>query len=576
MGVPGFFSWLLRHYKRNNFILDSLKTQPKILYIDANCLFHPCCYKILEAFPELDNLDKIEAKMFKRIVNYIDYLVDYVNPTEGVYIAVDGVAPVAKINQQRKRRYRSIADNEIKNKLKDKYLIPYNKSWNNTVITPGTEFMEKLDRYLINHFKKRMRTNNKTYIYSSYLICGEGEHKILEDLRQKENSEDSYVIYGLDADLIFLAMSSQKNNIYLLREDSEISNTKPELFDPVEDIAEPLKFVSIDNTKEAYNEQIRGIICRKAKEKRKFVNVENDFCNDFIFLCYLLGNDFLPHFPSIDIKKNGLDIILDKYTDIYVNTKKNLITLKSNKVYIDNIILEFLLKELSEYEDIYFKEILPKHREIVLKRRCPHNDNEYLRNVWELENMRNIKLEDPIRLGEDTHEEYTKRYYDHYFGSDSKDLRNKLSEMYLTGLNWTTKYYYVGCANWLWQYSYNHAPFISDLYNYVKNSKININTIKFKKSESIESSMQLLCVIPPQMREMIPLPHRNLMNNKEIKHMFPYEFKLDMLYKDMYYQCIPELPEVEIEKIEEEYNKYYKKEKIKRYKNPLKFEISLK
>jgi 5'-3' exonuclease len=70
---------------------------------------------------------------------------------------------------------------------------------------------------------------------------------------------------------------------------------------------------------------------------------------------------------------------------------------------------------------------------------------------------------------------------------------------------------------------------------------------------------------------MIPYPYRNLMSNKEIKYMFPEEFKLDTLYKDMYYQCIPELPEIKLEKIEEEYNKYYKKEKNKKYKNPLIF-----
>ncbi len=590
MGVPGFFSWLLRHYKNKNFIVDKIEGDIKTLYIDANCLFHPQCFHILNAYPELDNKEKLEKRMFKRITNYIDYIVNFCNPKEYVFISVDGVAPVAKINQQRKRRYRSIQDNKIKDAIKDKYNILYNKNWNNTVITPGTEFMEKLHKTLIQYCKKKTmnKENAVKYIYSSYMTPGEGEHKILQNIRYHDTNEDKVVIYGLDADLFFLGMASQKNNIYLLRESFHLenrdSNIIPEDADPVEYINEELKYVDVDKTKECYNNQIKKIIIYKAKAKRIFAKVDYDFCNDFIFLCYLLGNDFLPHFPSLDIKKNGLDVILDKYSDVYINIGQQLVGLKDNKVYINNIFLEYLLKELSDYEPIYFTEVLPEYKKKLETKKCPTTDP-YSKEVWELDNMTNLTIEDPIKLGIDSPTEYKSRYYEHYYSqyidksnNNSKELLiDDMCNRYLEGLLWVTRYYFCGCPDWHWQYIYNHGPFISDVYNFMRKSKSSINKIKFKINEPLTPSVQLLCVLPPQCLDLISSGYKDYMikdkvkgHKNKIKYMFPDNFELDTLYKDVYYQCIPEIPYININlvlntikdepltKEEEHRNKVYK------------------
>lgn len=65
-------------------------------------------------------------------------------------MAVDGVAPRAKMNQQRSRRFRSAreaADNEKRAKQKGEDL-PTEKKFDSNVITPGTGFMVRLDRQL--------------------------------------------------------------------------------------------------------------------------------------------------------------------------------------------------------------------------------------------------------------------------------------------------------------------------------------------------------------------------------------------------------------------------------------------
>ena len=157
MGVPGFFAWLLKQNKHNNIIINQTK-QIDCLYLDANCLFHPKCFDILKLYPGETNVDTLEKLMIKRIIAYIDYLIRFTNPTTLIYIAVDGVAPLAKINQQRKRRYKSIIDNKMRSDLQAKHNIKGNNSWSNIVITPGTEFMKKLDAEL----EKLSKLNNKS------------------------------------------------------------------------------------------------------------------------------------------------------------------------------------------------------------------------------------------------------------------------------------------------------------------------------------------------------------------------------------------------------------------------------
>jgi 5'-3' exonuclease len=120
-------------------------------------------------------------------------------------IAFDGVAPVAKLEQQRSRRYKSSYQNQLTKQIFKK-TDP--DPWNTSAITPGTKFMSDLSEYVQLYFNDPSRYHLSTIINSTSDICGEGEHKIFEYIRKNAliHKEETTIIYGLDADLIILSI----------------------------------------------------------------------------------------------------------------------------------------------------------------------------------------------------------------------------------------------------------------------------------------------------------------------------------------------------------------------------------
>ena len=492
--------------------------------------------------------------MFRRICNYLEFLEEYVDPENAFILCVDGVAPLAKMGQQRKRRYRAIDDIKIRNDIKKKFGKNISTNWNNTVITPGTEFMENLHITLLEYFEKRCKKIK--YVYSSYHTPGEGEHKILQHIKSNMSNDDIMVIYGLDADLIFLSLACEhSDNIYLLREELHFESKKTEnvkkIFDPTEDVVQDLIYVSIKETKNAFNNAIWTLV-----ENRYDINIilpkETDFTKDLILICFLLGNDFLPHFPSIDIYKGGLDSIIASYIKCINGSNELLINIKDNKVIFNMPLIKTLIENLAKKENQFFKQDLHEYIDYSKRKYCRATDD-YSIEVWNLENMRGIKTDDPIKLGIGHEDVWKFNYYEHYFGicEHQEEFIDNIIKLYLEGIVWVSKYYFEKCSDWRWHYPYDHAPFISDIYNYINKHKIDLNNIKLKTTDPVGIPTQLMSILPPQCVELMPKSHRNLVNNylSPIIDMYPTKIKLDYLYKELFWQCIPILPTLDLARI---------------------------
>ena len=117
-----------------------------------------------------------------------------VRPTSTFFVAFDGVAPLAKMEQQRTRRYKG-AHFDVQN-------TSATSDFQLSSITPGTLFMNKLMKEIQKEF-----LGIPTVMVSTSNEEGEGEHKLFQHIRDHGNPEtDVTVVYGLDADLIMLSL----------------------------------------------------------------------------------------------------------------------------------------------------------------------------------------------------------------------------------------------------------------------------------------------------------------------------------------------------------------------------------
>jgi 5'-3' exonuclease len=237
-------------------------------------------------------------------------------------ISADGVAPRAKMNQQRSRRYRKTDVNKKELDALRKQGLDPEKMFNSDVISAGTEFMfllsKAFDKFVQDKLQSDPLWKNLRVVLTGVDVPGEGEHKIIEYIRQYKNKPDydpngKHCIYGLDADLIMLSLITHEPNICILRE--EVFGSKKSAKDScvrgMIKLQENFEFIYVSILREYLELEFLEL-----KPKLKFeYNIER-VIDDFIFFCFFIGNDFLPNLNTLDIDHGALDNIFTYYKDV--------------------------------------------------------------------------------------------------------------------------------------------------------------------------------------------------------------------------------------------------------------------
>jgi len=529
MGIPAYFSYIVKNHP--NIIKHFNKNVLKVnnIYLDCNSIIYDVVYSI-NSKTVFDS--SVHNYIIMKTIEKIEEYINIICPDNLVFIAFDGVAPLAKLEQQRERRYKSWYQAQIKKEL----MIQQSQNadiFNTTAITPGTIFMSELNNKIKSHFKElENKFGVNKIIVSPSDESGEGEHKLFRYIRSnlKEDVDSTNVIYGLDADLIMLSINHLpiNPNIYLFRETPEFIKSINSDLEPSEkyvlDIPELARIITLNmnNNEELDNEQ---------KKNRIY---------DYIFLCFFLGNDFMPHFPAINIRTGGIDKMLNAYKHTIGSKNKNLTDGKN--IFWAN--LRELVSYLSSQEENYIKTEM-KQRDRKEKFYYPEETGEEKFKKFEaLPNYeRSVeKFINPFNKN------WEKRYYKALFDIDVDDERKKqICTNYLEGLEWTMKYYTTGCPDWRWKYNYSYPPLLKDLLYYMP--YFSTVYISENTNKPVNQLVQLSYVLPKPCLNLLPTN----VEKKIMEHFgecYDTNFEFLWAYCKYFWESHVKFPEIDIDKLE--------------------------
>jgi 5'-3' exonuclease len=416
--------------------------------------------------------DLLEVELFMLIENHLLRIIELTKPRDNLVIAIDGVTPLAKMFQQRSRRIKAL---EMKSEKDIKF--------DSNCITAGTDFMRRLDKFFVNFISKYAFLLPPNIFYSSHLVPGEGEIKILNIIRKgRINGNGAHIMYGLDADLIIHCLLSPLKYMYLIREDvDEVLN--------IEEMRLMLAKVMLSSSAE------RVDILEEETEKCKI----RDYILDFALIVTLVGNDFIPPlstFQAINDMYYSVSKLLAAYrvTDMQLVDKKGKINLKNLRAFFKN--LHTLIRDnehdpkhpSSANETPGDKEHNPKHPSSASETpgdeehdpKHPSSANEMPRDSPHASTNPNYTPEEP------THHNTISEHTSHL-------ERKSMCKRYIEGMQWTVFYYLSFHIDKFWYYNFNTSPTSKDLLE-CKIGKLNELTIA--SDEHFNLAEYLLIVLP--------------------------------------------------------------------------------
>jgi len=560
MGVKHFYYWYSRNFKE--CVYKTLPFPVAILAIDMNGLFHGCAQKVYRYGEFADSVpiragaslirpgagvsratdglrlsmtteqqEKYRKKLFEEVCNKVDDLRKQVKPSTKLVLCVDGVAGLGKMNQQRQRRFRSCQerkDNAVTSNipLAQQAGIP---AFNSNMFTPGTMLMDDLTRY-IDRFIRRKQSSCPEWhalevIFSNEKAPGEGEHKIMHYVRNHSTPKETVCIHGMDGDLVMLGLMLPTSNVVIAREQGyydmeyiSITEFRAKLLQEM-NWTLPSHTHTYGSVPESSADAAAAAPPPRAADPMAFH--ANRAIHDFVVLCFMVGNDFLPTVPALSIMDGGLPLMFRTYRNHgYVH---------GHITYTNQTGVHFTMKSMG-----HFLEALSKMESELIERKYFSNATFFRDPLFE----QNLD-----RKNKKVHLDLLRRdYYASKFAS-SPVTPEELVHKYIEGMVWVVNYYRTGIPDWLWSFPYLYGPFLFDLAKYWKNFKPK----PFTKHQPVDPFLQLMMVLPPDdQKEMVPSAIHP-MTDRALQSYFPERIEIDLGGKKKEWEGIVLIPMIPFE-----------------------------
>lgn len=523
MGIPSYYKKLIDTvHNLRGFPTEDINW----LFMDFNCLIYHCLYREdTPPYPGDQHKEEWENQFINCIVTYCLKVIKQVQPTGGVYIAIDGVVPMAKMRQQRLRRFKSVWISQNPTEATD--TVNSGLIWDRNSITPGTVFMGKLRSRLEAMISKH---GKKSWQLSSSDVPGEGEHKIISEWRKKIYT-GNFTVYGLDADLIILSMLGREcceldNNIWLFREEVNAGKIS---YDSVGE--EVFEWFSINALRTWLSSDFRSDIVK-----------QRAFIMNYCFAMSILGNDFLPSSLGLKIRDDGHSKLLDIITSLTSNNT-TLINPSTLDISYEGILALFTVLSSEEDNNI--------NKYILKKQMFARNINQNLDGVkiklgdndWPLSHVEEHILLD----GKQLHSAWKEIYITNFFNgfTYNKNSINIICKEYLYGIQWIWAYYtgveHNVCFNWF--YPFNLPPLWQWLHDWLTDSRQlpTFPEIVHIKACDIRPVEQLALVLPIESWSLIP-PCLERALPQLAPQFYPSLFSFESVGKRFFWECESLIP----------------------------------
>ena len=179
-----------------------------------------------------------------------------------------------------------------------------------------------------------------------------------------------HVIYGLDADLIMLGLGTHEPHFRVLREDVFVQGAKKkhcqicgQAGHEAAACTGEIKEKSGEFDEKAARFSKKPFIWLHVDILREYLQVELDVkdqgfsfdleraIDDWVFMIFFVGNDFLPHLPSLEIRDGGIDTLMAIWKD-NLPLMRGYLT-RDGSVELDKV--QYVLDGLAKQEDAIFQ-----------------------------------------------------------------------------------------------------------------------------------------------------------------------------------------------------------------------------